>query len=51
MLPPGHAAGALTKDAALELVDELRRLHRLTARYRDAIGRLRRLLERIEDDQ
>lgn len=49
MLPPGHTAGALSRDAALELVEELQRLDRLTARYRDVLGQLRLLLDDIED--
>ncbi len=48
MLPPDHTAGALTKADAEALVEELSRLDRLTSRYRDVIGELRRLLGDLE---
>jgi hypothetical protein len=48
MLPPGHSAGALTREAAMDMINDLARLDRLTARYRDTITQLRRLLEELE---
>ena len=48
MLPPDHVTGALTRRDALALVDELARLDRLTARYRDVIAELRSVLGRLD---
>jgi hypothetical protein len=31
MLPPGHSAGALTREAAMALIEDLSRLDQLTA--------------------
>jgi hypothetical protein len=49
MLPPGHSAGALTREAAMALIEDLSRLDQLTARYREAITELRRVLDALED--
>jgi hypothetical protein len=51
MLPPGHSAGALTREAAMALIEDLSRLDQLTARYREAITELRRVLDALEDPQ
>jgi hypothetical protein len=44
MLPPGLSAGALTGEAAMEMINDLARLDQLTARYRDTIAQLRQVL-------
>ena len=48
MLPPGQASSALGKAEAEALVDELSRLDRLTARYREVLTRLRAVLDEVE---
>jgi hypothetical protein len=48
MLPPGHSTGALTREQALHLIEEVERLDTLTARYREAIAQLRVLLNQID---
>lgn len=48
MLPPGHSAGALTKTDAEDLIAELARLDRLTARYREVIDQLRAILADLD---
>jgi hypothetical protein len=46
----GHSAGALTRESAMEMINDLARLDQLTARYRDTIAELRRVLEAFEPD-
>jgi hypothetical protein len=48
MLPPGHSAGALTREAALELLDVVATSREETARYRQAVEQLRGVLEALE---
>jgi hypothetical protein len=48
MLPPGHSAGALTKAAAMTLVQEVLNSRRETERYRQAVEELRRVLEALD---
>jgi hypothetical protein len=50
MLPPGHSAGALTKDAAMALVDEVLTSQRETERYRQAVARLREVLTALDNE-
>jgi hypothetical protein len=50
MLPPGHSAGAVTKEAARALIDEVATARSETARYRQAVAELRRVLEALESD-
>jgi hypothetical protein len=40
MLAPRRSAGALTREAAMALVEDISRLDQLTARYREAIAEL-----------
>jgi hypothetical protein len=49
MLPPGHSAGALTREAAMNLVEEVANAHSETARYRRAVAELRKVLRALED--
>jgi hypothetical protein len=46
----GSSAGALTKEAALKLVDEAMSSRRETVRYRQAVAELRRVLEALDGD-
>jgi hypothetical protein len=48
MLPPGHSAGALTKETAMALVHEVLNSRRETDRYRLAVVELRRVLEALD---
>jgi hypothetical protein len=48
MLPPGHSAGALTKKAAMALVQEVLTSRRETERHRRAVAELRRVLEALD---
>jgi hypothetical protein len=48
MLLPGHSAGALTREAALALVEEVTESRQETARYREAVLQLRRVFEVLE---
>ena len=45
MLLPGHSAGALTRDAALALFEELEQQGRETQRYRELVAEIRKLVE------
>jgi hypothetical protein len=45
----GSSAGPLTKEAALRLVDEVMTSRRETARYRDAVAQLRRILSALDE--
>jgi hypothetical protein len=49
MLPPGHSAGALTREAAMKLVEEVANARSETARYRRAVADLRKVLEALDD--
>jgi hypothetical protein len=49
MLPPGHSAGALTREAALELIEEVAEARGETTRYRQAVGQLRTVLDALDD--
>lgn len=48
MLPPGHSAGALTRDAAQALIDEIERLDRLAERYREVIAQVRKFVDDVD---
>jgi hypothetical protein len=48
-LPPGHSAGALSKEAAMALVHEVLNSRRETERYRQAVAQLRQVLEASEE--
>jgi hypothetical protein len=50
MLPPGHSAGALTKEAARALIGEVANARSETARYRRAVNKLREVLQALESD-
>jgi hypothetical protein len=50
MLAPGHSAGAITKEAAEALLEEVARSHQETERFRQAVAELRRVLEALEVD-
>ncbi|MDE3203941.1 MAG: hypothetical protein KGQ66_06925 [Acidobacteriota bacterium] len=49
MLAPGHSAGALTREAAMDLLEEIASLRAETYRYRQVVGQLRALLATIEE--
>ena len=48
MMPPGRSAGALTREAALRLVDEVLAARNETTRYRTVIAQLKQVLEALE---
>jgi hypothetical protein len=48
MLPPGHSAGALTKDAAMALIHEVLTSRSETERYRQAVTLLRQVLDALD---
>jgi hypothetical protein len=48
MLSPGHSAGAVSRDHALRLFEEIAGLQQETARYRDAVAELRRVLVALD---
>jgi hypothetical protein len=48
MLPPGHSAGALTREAALAMLDELAAARQETVRYRQLVTQLRHLLATLD---
>jgi hypothetical protein len=48
MLPPGHSAGALTKEAAMALIHEVLTSRRETERYRRAVAQLCDILTALE---
>jgi hypothetical protein len=48
MLPPGHSAGALTREAALELIEEVTDAREETVRYRRAVEQLREVLDALQ---
>jgi hypothetical protein len=48
ILPADHEAGALTKEAAQALLEEVTALRAETDRYRDVVTQLRRLLDEVE---
>lgn len=45
MLPPGHAVGAMPREQALGLFDELEQCRSDSARYRALLAELRRVLD------
>jgi hypothetical protein len=45
MLPPGHSAGALTRESALALIEEVAAANDRTTRYLQAVEQLRRVLD------
>lgn len=49
MLAPGHSAEALTREAAMDLLEEIVSLRAETYRYRQVVGQLRALLATIEE--
>ncbi len=48
MLPPGHSAGAVSREQALQLFEEIAGLQQETAHYRDAVAELRRVLVALD---
>jgi hypothetical protein len=46
----GSSAGPLTREAALKQVDEAMTSRRETARYRQAVAELRRVLDILEEE-
>jgi hypothetical protein len=48
MLPPGHSAGAVSKDQAEQLLAEIDRIGEENARYRQAVSELRQVLAALE---
>lgn len=50
MLPPGHSAGALTKETAEELIEEVSHARAETARYRRAVAQLRSVLDALTEE-
>jgi hypothetical protein len=50
MLPPGHSAGALTKEAAMALIHEVLNGRRETQRYKEAVAQLRRVLAALDNE-
>jgi hypothetical protein len=50
MLPEGHSAGALTKERAMEVVLEVLDAREDRDRYRQAVGKLRAVLDELDVD-
>jgi hypothetical protein len=50
MLPPGHSAGALSKEAAMALVHEVLDSRRETLRYKEAVTQLRQVLAALDSE-
>jgi hypothetical protein len=50
MLPPGHSAGALTKEAAMALIHEVLNSRRETLRYKDAVIQLQQVLAALNSE-
>jgi hypothetical protein len=50
MLPPGHSAGAVSKDQAEQLLAEIDRIGAENGRYRQAVAELRRILVLLDTD-
>ena len=48
MLPPGHSVGATSREQAQDLFAELARSDIENARYRELVGKLRRVLEVLD---
>jgi hypothetical protein len=48
MLPPGHSAGALSREQALKLFEEIGTLDQRTKRYEEVLAELRRLLASLD---
>jgi hypothetical protein len=51
MLPPGHSAGALSKELAQELLDEIDRSREGLARFQHAVDELRRVLTVLDSTE
>ena len=51
MLPAGHSAGAVSREQALQLLDEIAGLQRQTRRYRDAVAELLKVLTALQLDR
>ena len=51
MLPAGHSAGAVTREQALQLFDEIAGLQRETGRYRKAVSELLEVLRALDVDR
>jgi hypothetical protein len=49
MLPPGHSAGALTREAALALIREAILNRDDARRYRTLVARLRALVDELPE--
>jgi hypothetical protein len=45
MLPEGHSAGAVSKEQARQLLEEITTARAETQRYRQAVSELRRILD------
>jgi hypothetical protein len=48
MLPPGHSAGAVRREQALGLFEEIAGLQQETSGYRYAVAELRRVLAALD---
>jgi hypothetical protein len=48
MLPPGHSAGAVSKQQAEDLLAEIDRMGQESDRYRQAVAEIRRVLALLE---
>lgn len=48
MMPPGHSAGALTREAALRLVDGVVAARSETTWYRRAVAQLKQVIDALE---
>jgi hypothetical protein len=48
MLPAGHSAGALTRETALEMLDDLAAARHETGQYREPAAQLRQLLATVD---
>jgi hypothetical protein len=51
MVPPGHSAGALTRETAMDLIEECLRLRDRNLAYEHVLADLRRLLESVKSGQ
>jgi hypothetical protein len=47
-LAPGHSAGALSREVAQALIEEVANARQETQRYREAVAELRRVLDALE---
>lgn len=51
MLPPGHSAGALSREQALTLFEEIATLDQRSRRYEEVLAELRRVLRSVDDEE